>query len=149
MDVLHCNGVLAAYIIPCVLILLPIRYFTNIRSYVFRKFLHIVAFSCVSLMILSARSWQAASMTSVILAVGIYPLLMAVEKYPWYDELFVQKSQGEIKCSLLYLFFMFAAVTAVCWGLFGLPHLASAAILMWGTGTRRQRSSEFLLESTR
>lgn len=32
------------------------------------------------------------------------------------------------------LFFMFAAVTAVAWGIFGKPYAAATAILMWGTG---------------
>ena len=32
------------------------------------------------------------------------------------------------------LFFMFAALISVSWGLFDQPHLAAAAILMWGTG---------------
>ena len=32
------------------------------------------------------------------------------------------------------LFFMFAAVIAVAWGLLGKPYIAAAAILMWGTG---------------
>ena len=32
------------------------------------------------------------------------------------------------------LFFMFAAATAVGWGIFGKPYAAATAILMWGTG---------------
>ena len=32
------------------------------------------------------------------------------------------------------LFFMFAAVIAVAWGIFGNPHIAAASILMWGMG---------------
>ena len=32
------------------------------------------------------------------------------------------------------LMFMFAALIAVAWGIFGEPVLAAAAILMWGTG---------------
>lgn len=51
-----------------------------------------------------------------------------------YGKLFVQKSKGEVKRSLLMLFFMFAAVIAVTCGAFGKPHVAAAAILMWGTG---------------
>ena len=51
-----------------------------------------------------------------------------------YDQLFVQKKPGEIKRSLLLLFLSEAALVAVCWGLFGLPHVAVTAILMWGTG---------------
>ena len=104
-----CNLVL--YIIPCVMILLLIRFFTKVPSFVFRKLLHIVAFTCFTVMMLSAKSWQSAALTSVIIAVP-----------------------GEIKRSLLMLFFMFAAVITVSWGLFNNKHAAAAAILMWGVG---------------
>ncbi len=134
MDMLHCFGVLAVYIIPSVLVLLPIRFLTSLPSFVFRKLLHIVAFTCVSLMILAARSWQAAALSSVIIAAVIYPLLTAAEGEDWYPRLFVEKKPGEVRKSMLMLFLMFAALTAACWGLFGKPHLAATAILMWGAG---------------
>ncbi len=134
VDILHCLGVLAAYIIPSVLLLLPIRFLTRLPSFIFRKLLHIVAFTCVSLMILAAHSWQAAALASVIIAAVIYPLLMTVEREAWYPRLFVEKKPGEIKTSMLMLFLMFAILIAVCWGVFGEPHLAATAILMWGTG---------------
>ena len=133
-QILHCLAVLASFLVPAVLILIPIRFLTKLPSYVFRKLLHIVAFSCVTLMILSAKSWQAAALTSVLIAVAVYPILAALESAPWFEKLFVQKSAGEIKKSLLLLFFMFAALISVSWGVFGKPHLAAAAILMWGTG---------------
>ncbi len=133
-DALRCIGTLAAYILPCVIILLPIRFLTKLPSFVFRKLLHIVAFTCVSLMILVSGNWQAAVLASVLVAAVIYPLLTLVEKKAWYPKLFVEKSPGEVKRSLLMLFFMFAAVIAVCWGAFHNATLAAAAILMWGTG---------------
>ena len=133
-DVLHCVGVLVGYIVPAVLVLLPVRLFSKVPSFVFRKLLHVVAITCVTLMILAARSWPAAALTSIMIAAVAYPLLGLIEGMPWYGRLFVEKEPGEIRQSLLMLFFMFAAVIAVSWGLFGQPHLAAAAILMWGTG---------------
>lgn len=134
VETLQCLGRLVLYIIPCVLVLLPIRFLTRTPSFVFRKLLHIVAFTCFSVMMLTARHWQPAALTCVIIAALIYPLLSLFEHEPWYGRLFVQKSPGEIKRSLLMLFFMFAAVIAVAWGLFHKPHAAAAAILMWGVG---------------
>ena len=133
-DTMHCLGVLISYIIPCVLILLPVRFLTKIPSFIYRKLLHIVAFTCVSLMILAAKTWQAAAAASVLIALLIWPLLKAFESRAWYPKLFVEKGSGEVKKSMLMLFLMFAALTAVCWGFFEQPHLAAAAILMWGTG---------------
>ena len=134
VQTLACLGRLLLYIIPSVLALLLIRYMTKVPSYVFRKLLHVVAFTCFAIMTLTAESWQAAALTSVIMAVAIYPLLMLVENEKWYERFFVQKSPGEIKRSLLMLFFMFAAVIAVAWGAFGDSHIAAASILMWGIG---------------
>ena len=85
-------------------------------------------------MILFSESWDAAAITSGVLAAVIYPILMLAEKKPWFDRLFVQKSKGEIKRSMLLLFAMFTTVIAVAWGLFGKAELAAAAILMWGAG---------------
>ena len=133
-QMLHCLLVLAGFILPCLLVLLPIRFLTDLPSFIFRKLLHIVAFTSVSLMILSTGSWQAAALTAVLIAVVLYPVLSALESAPWFGKLFVQKSPGEIKRSLLLLFFMFAILISVSWGLFDQPELAAAAILMWGTG---------------
>ena len=47
-----------------------------------------------------------------IIAVLVYPLLSMFENVNWYGKLFVQKSPGEVKRSLLKVFFMFAAVIA-------------------------------------
>ena len=133
-QILHCLAVLASFIVPALMILLPIRFMTSLPSFVFRKLLHFVAFTSVSLMILTAGSWQAAALTSVLIAIALYPVLAALENASWFGKLFVQKSPGEIKRSLLLLFLMFAALISVAWGWFVSPHLAAAAILMWGTG---------------
>lgn len=134
VQVLRCFGTLVAFIIPCIAVLLGIRSLLKPPSFVFRKLLHIVAFTGISIMILISESWKAAALTSGLLAVVIYPILMIVEKEPWYDKLFVQKSKGEIKRSMLMLFLMFSAVISVAWGMFDHAELAAASVLMWGTG---------------
>lgn len=131
---LRCLGVLLAYIVPCVLILLPIRFLTKIPSFVFRKLLHIVAFSCVTVMMLAANRWEFPALASIVIASALYPVLKLLEREPWYGKLFVQKEPGEVRKSLLMLFLMFAALIAVAWGIFDKRYIAAAAILMWGTG---------------
>lgn len=133
-QILRCVEALLVYIVPAVLLLLPVRLFTKVPSFVFRKLLHVVALTCVSLMILAAESWQAAALTSVAFALAVYPLLGIIEPMSWYSNLFVEKEPGEIRQSLLMLFFMFAGVIAVAWGVFGQPGIAATAILMWGMG---------------
>lgn len=133
-QIAHCLKVFILYVIPWLIILIPLRFLTNIPSYIFRKLLHFIAFTCVTIMILAAESWQAAALTSILIAVVAYPILAALESAPWFEKMFVQKSKGEIKRSCLMLLFMFAVIISVCWGVFGKPHVAAAAILMWGTG---------------
>ena len=115
LQISNCLITLASFILPSLLFLVPIRFLTKLPSFVFRKLLHFVAFTCVSLMILSAQSWQAAALTSVLIAVVVYPILAVLEKKDWFDKLFLPKSSGETKRSLLLLFFMFAVLITVSW----------------------------------
>ena len=122
------------YVIPCVIFILPLRYLTKIPSHVFRKMLHMIAFTCVAVMIQFAQCWQAAALSSLVIAVVLYPLLALLENRSWFGHLLVEKSSGEIKRSFLKLFLMCTAVTAIAWGLFGHREIAAASVLMWGTG---------------
>ena len=66
--VLTLLGRLVLYLIPCVIILAPIRFLTKVPSYIFRKLLHIVAFSRFTVMLLTAENWQAAALACVLIA---------------------------------------------------------------------------------
>ena len=134
VQLLRCLGTLAAYIVLCLLILISAWRLIRMPSFVFRKMLHFVAFTCVSLMILNAESWQAAALTALNIAELAYPVLAALEAAPWFAKFFVQKSAGEIKRSCLLLFSMFAVLIFVSGGIFGRPNLGITAILMWGVG---------------
>ena len=134
IDIMRCLGTFVKFIIPCVIVIIPIRFLTKVPSFVFRKILHIIAFTCVTVMILTAADWKPPALTSVLIAAVFYPVLRLLEKEPWYGKLFVQKEPGEIRKSLLMLFLMFAVLIVATWGIFGKPYIAAAAILMWGTG---------------
>ena len=85
-------------------------------------------------MIMVAENWMAASISSLVFAFLIFPILKALEHMPWYDNLFVQKKPGEIKASLLILFGSMAVIVALTWGFIGLKYVAVSTILMWGLG---------------
>ena len=131
---LSCFGVFLAYILPTLAILISIRFLTKVPSFVFRKLLHIAAFTFSALMILTAQSWQATALACVIAMLIIYPILSICEKEAWYAKLFVQKSPGEVKRSMFMIFLVVAGIVAVAWGAFDQQILSAAAILMWGTG---------------
>lgn len=132
--VLACTLEFLEYIIPAALILILLHRFCKIPSHVFRKLLHFAAFTCMVEMMWAAQEWYQASLTALLFAAVVYPILWALEGQPWFAGLFVQKGPGEAKKSLLLLFAMDAVLVAVCWGGFDLPWVAATAILMWGTG---------------
>ena len=132
--VLICTLEFLEYIIPAAVILLCLHLFIRIPSHVFRKLLHLAAFTCLVEMMWAAEEWYQASLTALLFAAVVYPILSVLEGQPWFAGLFVQKGPGEVKRSLLLLFIMDAALVAVCWGGFGLPWAAAVSILMWGTG---------------
>ncbi len=133
-QILRCFGMLLMFIIPALMVLVPIRFLTRVPSYVFRKLLHMMAFSFSMLVILRAESWQAAALTALVSAAVIYPILCLCENRAWYGKLMVQKSPGEVKRSMLMIFSVIAAVVGLAWGVGKQQHLAAAAIMMWGCG---------------
>ena len=133
-ETMRCLLRLISFLVPCALLLILVRFLTRVPPFVFRKMLHIVAYTCFVVMLLAAGNWQAAALTSLLIAGIVYPILTLLEGQSWYAKLFVQKSKGEVRRSLLQLFLMFAAVISVAWGIFGKPYVAAVSILMWGMG---------------
>lgn len=83
VDVLRCVGKMVAFLIPCVATLTPVRFLTQIPSFIFRKLMHIVAFSAVAITILMTRSWQAAALTFALAALAAFLLLSFLEGEEW------------------------------------------------------------------
>lgn len=108
--------------------------FKNFPKDIFRKILHLIAFSSLVEMTIEADTWLVAATTALLFAALVYPLLKFFEGASWYKDLFVEKKKGEVKKSLVLLFSMYAVLIALCWGLFGKKHIASASVLMWGAG---------------
>lgn len=108
--------------------------FKKIPSDIFRKLLHLVAFSSLVEMTIVADTWYYAALASILFTLIIYPLLKAFENKEWYSRLFVEKKKGEVKKSLIELFGMYSALSLLCWGLFNRPDFLACAILMWGVG---------------
>ena len=135
VETLACTGRFLAVILPAAAMLIVVYALFKVPRPIFRKLLHVVAFGSSAWIVIEAASWQAASLTMVLFALVVYPLLaIAEDVVPAYDDVFVQKRPGEIKRSLLLLFIGEAVVVAIGWGLAGERAIAAAAILMWGEG---------------
>jgi len=133
-DVLVCFGKYLLFIIPAALFLILLHIIFKIERELFRKLLHVAAFSSTAVIVYHAEDWQVASLVLVIFAVIVYPILQFAERWKGYSNLFYQRRTGEIKKSLLILFLTDAVLVAVAWGIFDMPFVAVTAILMWGCG---------------
>ena len=133
-QVLLCSGEFLEYIGIGACILIVLHFTVKIPRYIFRKLLHLVAFTSVIEMVLIAENWFAASMTALLFAALVYPVLTWIEGCSWFDNLFVQKKEGEVKKSLLLLFCSMAVLIFVTWGIVGEQYIAVTTILMWGCG---------------
>lgn len=134
VDVAVCFGKYLLFIIPAALFLIFLHYAFGVEKEVFRKLLHTAAFCSSAVIVYHAAGWLVASLTLVVFAIIVYPILHLAERWSGYGNLFVQRRAGEIKKSLLLLFLSNAVWVAVAWGIFQRPFVAVTAILMWGCG---------------
>lgn len=122
------------YIVPFAAALVTVHFTLRIPRELFRKMLHVAAFTSTPVIMWLSGDWLVTVMVLVTFGVVVWPLLAAVEGQPWYDGLFVQRRLHEVRRSLLLMFWGSALLVAVCWGAFARPDVAATSILMWGFG---------------
>lgn len=129
-------GKYMAYVVAAASLLLILRYTTRVPDFVFRKLLHIVAFTAILPAVLWAECWQHAVAVKVMFLVVIIIGLKCIEELPFYKPLFVEKRRHEVLVSFILLFSMMAVMIAVFWGGLGDAYrwIPVAAIIAWGPG---------------
>lgn len=133
-NVLLCFDWYLLYLAGWLVVLLLLRRFLHLSKELWRKCLHLVAYTSSLFMMYESRDWLTAATCCQLFAVIVYPVLHAAERWKGYAALFNQRYPGEVKKSLLLLFFTHAALIAICWGLLQKPYIAVTAILIWGVG---------------
>lgn len=132
--VLACFDRYLIYLAAWLTVLLLARHFVSIPKELWRKCLHLIAYTSSLFMMLESRDWLVASVCCLSFAAIVYPILHHAERWKGYAGLFNQRHPGEVKKSLLLLFCSHAVLIALCWGWLDKPHIAVTAILMWGVG---------------
>lgn len=101
-----------------------------------RKALHLVCVMAIFLLLNLVSSWQIAVISVVGFALGVYPILALLERFPQYARFFVQRRKGEVKMSLILICLMVATLTIVFWGWLGgaWKYIVIVAVLAWGYG---------------
>ena len=114
--------------------LIVIQGIFRMNKNVFRKLLHVIAFTSSIFVAMRGQSWQAGTLTLIIFAAVVYPILWLAENWKHFSALFVEKKPGEIRSSLLLLFLSQALFLAVACGLLKKPYLLVCATASWGLG---------------
>ena len=136
LEFLRAFGIYLGCIAAMASILIVIRFTVKVPDYVFRKLLHIVAFTSILPLAYSTNIWWIAVAVEVFFLILVIAALRFFEKYPFYKELFVEKARHEVIISFIALFSMIALMLSVFWGGLGAEHkyIAVAAIMAWGPG---------------
>jgi len=132
--VLECFDWYLVYLAGWLTVLLLARRFFSIPKELWRKLLHLVAYTSSLFMMFESNDWLTASVCCLLFAAVVYPILHYAERWKGYAGLFNQRHPGEVKKSLLLLFCTHAVLIALCWGWLDKPYIAVTAILMWGVG---------------
>lgn len=101
---------------------------------IFRKLLHIIAFTSSIYLSFKGEGWLAETLTLVIFAVIVYPILYYAEQWKAFSRLLVEKKPGEIRSSLVLLFLSEAVLLAFCCGYLQKRYVLVCSVAAWGLG---------------
>ena len=129
-------GIYIAYIAVLAIVLIIIRFTTKVPQYIFRKLLHIVAFTSILPLVLCTQIWWIAVFVQLVFLVIVIIALHIAERYEFYRILFVEKAKHEVIISFIILFGLITVLMIVYWGIFGpqYKYIAVTAIMAWGPG---------------
>ncbi len=133
-DLLCGFGAVILYFFIAAFVALVVRKFTPIKDELFRKGLHCILLGSLLVWVLVFSTWWHAAITSIIFAVAVYPALCFAERIKGFSEFITERNHGELKHSLLIVFFMFFVVICICWGWLGDKLLVLASVYAWGFG---------------
>jgi phytol kinase len=129
---------LAYYLVAAVLLPTLLKVWTRTPIELVRTLQHTAYSLSVFLLLGLFSAWYVAVAAAFLLVVLAYPVLLVVEKWPRYREVFVDRASrgGELRRQLLYVQLSFAILIAFCWGLLGdsWRFVVPVAVMAWGFG---------------
>ncbi len=137
-DVLGGIILFAYYLVVCVIIPVPLKYWTRVPSEIIRKTQHIGYSLSIFLMLNLFSTWYWAITASAVLVVVAYPTLLIIERTRWYERAFADRAEsgGEFRRSLLMVQVTFGLLIVVFWGWLGIrwAPVIGVAVTGWGIG---------------
>lgn len=122
------------YILCFAIFLIVTQGILRLPKSIFRKLLHVAAFTSGIFVVLYGENWQSAAASLLIFAAIVWPVLKFAERWPAFGKLLAEKKPGEIANSLLLLFVSQAILVIVACGLLKKPYVHIAATAAWGLG---------------
>lgn len=129
-------GIYMGYFVVVASILILIRCKTKVPDYIFRKLLHVVAFTSILPLLFCTEIWWIAVLVEIAFLLIIICALHFCERFGWYSGLLVEKRKHEVLISFITLFGLMTVLLAVYWGGFGpeYKYIPLCAIMAWGPG---------------
>lgn len=131
---MHGFGAILIYFMIAASVALLLRKFVHIPDEVFRKGLHCILLGSLLVCVLAFSTWWHAALSAIGFALIVYPILCLTERIKGFSAFVTERKSGELKQSLLIVFFMFAVVISICWGWLGDKLLVLAGVYAWGFG---------------
>lgn len=133
-EIITGTGAILIYFVIAASSALTCRFLIRIPDEIFRKILHCILLGSLLIFIFCFDTWWIAVVEAIGFAIVVYPILMFFERYQTFSKLTTERKKGELKSSLLLVFFMFAAIITICWGFLGDRYLVITAVYAWGFG---------------
>ncbi len=129
-------GLFLGYYIIAASSLLIIRASFKPPKELFRKLLHVACFMSVLVLLYAFDTWYLAMLTAIVFALILYPVITYIERFPKIMEMLIQRKNGEIKSSLIIVFFMMAILISIFWGWLGeeWKYIVIVSVMAWGFG---------------
>lgn len=131
--------ILIAYYLVFVLILPTLlKSRRGINTELIRKIQHVAYSLSIFLLLELFSTWYIAIAVGFMLVLLAYPILIIIEKTPWYNKTFVDRTVkgGELRKQFIYVQLSFAVLIVIFWGLLGSGwhYVVAAAVMAWGFG---------------
>jgi phytol kinase len=137
-DVIGALALMAYYLIIVVLLPTLLRVGAKLPTELTRKIQHIAYSLSVFILLGLFSTWYYAVAAASLLIVLAYPVLIVVERWPRYQEVFVARTAhgGELRRQLIYVQACFAVLITIYWGLLGSEwrYVVAVAVMGWGWG---------------
>lgn len=127
-------GILVAYFVICASTALILRKTIRIQDELFRKILHFILLCSLFVFVFAFKTWWKSGIACLVVISIAYPILYLCEKFKTFSNTFNERKKGEIRSSLVIVFFMFLVIISICWGLLNDKVLCLVAIFSWGFG---------------